>query len=1057
MLNLLSNENGDHNNLSSVKIFHHCIFLFISIFIISCGESGTAIIDKIQESKSTYFTPTLKTNTLASGGSTQLTIFSNAAVDGYEKLSIIYDDTLVSLSNDFCIIVETETHCDVVLTASNVIKTTSGTLSFSRSSSINSNFIPASVTYTIEPYTNTTLLTASFSDTLNSGQIADIIIEANQAAPSNITIIATDYNSDLYVQKLGYIYYTNGNSCTITTGKIECRIPIQASTVFEDTPWTLNLATFNPIANFEADSLDYTVYASDNSNVNVEAYLSPNPIASGETGRLLLQTTKSPAEDINISITSFDNTQLSIPSSSCTIIAATSACMIEVTALNITEAETGTISLESDDYTIADIDYDIDTQTFDGLVRGWPDYLAMGNITDASIYVGSDLSSTQVSLAQYPVNAIFKYAGTGQPYDQNDAITFPYSTYQTIAQSSFLTQDYASPNALPAGTSTTKPTMVVYTANSSYSWYPVVNDFTGGVMMNYFSKLILIAQLLEKKGMGSVILNPDLLGNFEKNYDTDYVDVNKQLSDNKDYTVQNSLDAAVSFSTRYQSFSNVNCEGLEELYVTPLELFNVLIETCNPNYLYAAYEDWNDIMTTSGPDISTTTGSENYSPPDLSSNNVIAWINATNWIMHTFAPNISYGWQENLWATGSSTWIYGATADTISSQATKINSYLEEWAVFNGQYQPDFIVFDRYEGDDFMPEVYEASYLYNASSWSNYLNFVGEMSNTLEKPAMIWQIPGAHIQTSDDIDNDPTRITDQHGGTAPNFFFSETQGGIAAVDYDNLMAYIDNITFTLSNGSFDIDVAMPDYLQMQPDGSTDDIYYWNEGHLDNTTNNNIFAILWGGGNQATGAIDIALNTELYDNGWLGTRISSYLNNPEYFPTQTELPFCVWLNPNTKGQASLDAIVEENISGTRCPFFDAHITLFCGSTDLPKQALINQFNTAFANENTTEASILGTQWGTDFFKRFYYQIKNNTQLENLYETASTLNNSSTYRFAPHISLFYGNESDIPEDKVLSAPHLENLNFNKISLMSDCSEETYACVSSWEEYASMSLNE
>ncbi|WP_299006786.1 hypothetical protein [uncultured Shewanella sp.] len=190
----------------------------------------------------------------------------------------------------------------------------------------------------------------------------------------------------------------------------------------------------------------------------------------------------------------------------------------------------------------------------------------------------------------------------------------------------------------------------------------------------------------------------------------------------------------------------------------------------------------------------------------------------------------------------------------------------------------------------------------------------------------------------------------------------------------------------------------------------------------------------------------------------GTRISRYLNHPEFFPTETALPFCVWLSPDTEGQATLDAIVKENIEETSCPFFDAHITLFCGNTHLPKQALINQFTTAFANNDSTQADIIGTQWGTDFFKRFYYQMENNTQLQNLSNTSkSTLDSDATYSFDPHISLFYGNDSDIPENKVLAAPHLNSLTFNQIRLMSDCANETYTCVASWEEYASISLNE
>ncbi|WP_299497144.1 hypothetical protein [uncultured Shewanella sp.] len=1028
-------ENLQHTDFTKYIFFTGTrqIVIFVSIiFLISCSSESS-------NNEPSSFTPTLTSNILLSNHSTDLIIYTNAEIPNSETISIIDEDELVSFSSDHCSITHNTTHCSVTLTASHVSKTTSGTLRFN-SSNINSSFTPENIFYTITPSTSGITLSASFSNDLISGQAANLLIQADKAATSAITITATDYNSQHDSQTLGYLYYTNGAHCTINIGDTECTIAVIAGTVVDDIHWTMNLTTFNPNAHFTTSTLDYIIYASD--TLQVQAYLSPNPLASGETGWLFLYTSQAPVDNIDINITDHED-QLTLSASSCEILANTTSCMIEVTATEIDTATTGTLSFTTANHAINSIDYDIDPQTFIGLVRGWPNYLAMGNITDADIYNGTDLSSTQVSLTQYPMNAIFKYAGTGLPTDPNAlSVTYPYQTYQTLAQTSFLTVDYDNDNALPDNSPTIKPVMVVYTANASYDWYSPVNDFTGDVMMNYFSKLILIAQLLEKKGMGSVILNPDFLGTLEKNIGstTDYyAQINEQLANNGDYTVENSLNAAISFVNTYQSFVP-DCSKA----IIPLELFNVLIE-CGAD-LDTANTTWDHIMTTAGPKISKTRGANHYATPNVSSNDVIAWITATNWIMNTFAPNISYGWQENLWATGDSTWIYDASSNIIDSQAAEITGYLEAWSVFNGDYQPDFIVIDRYEGDDFMPAVYDASYLYNSSDWYNYTAFVGKMSDNTNKPAMIWQIPGAHIQRFDDIDDAPTRVAEQHGGTAPNFFFSETQGGMPAVDFDNLIAYIDTIP------------TLPDYLKVQPDGNTEDTYYWNEGHLKTAIEANIFSILWGGENLASGAIDISLNPDLYDNGWLGTRIRHYLNGPEYFATETQLPFCVWLNPDTQDQAVLDAIVVDNIQGTSCPFFNAHITLFCGSTYLPKQALVNQFLAAFMNESATDANVLGVQWGIDFFKRFYYQMKNTDQLDSFYEQAkNALDEESTYQFAPHISLFYGNDSDIPADKILAAPHLETIDFNQISLMSDCSAETYECVASWEEYASVSLDE
>lgn len=126
------------------------------------------------------------------------------------------------------------------------------------------------------------------------------------------------------------------------------------------------------------------------------------------------------------------------------------------------------------------------------------------------------------------------------------------------------------------------------------------------------------------------------------------------------------------------------------------------------------------------------------------SNDLYGYVRAINYIVRQFAPDVAFGWQTNVWATGTADWVLRANADPVA-QGTAIASFINELGVYSGEYAPDFIAFDKFERDCFSPDAL-AHYGWNATCWFNYLGMVKQAAKDLHKPAMLWQIPGAICQ-----------------------------------------------------------------------------------------------------------------------------------------------------------------------------------------------------------------------------------------------------------------------------------------------------------------------
>jgi hypothetical protein len=481
-------------------------------------------------------------------------------------------------------------------------------------------------------------------------------------------------------------------------------------------------------------------------------------------------------------------------------------------------------------------------------VKGWPQYIAMGAITD-------DAAQSGQSLQTRPVDAIFKYSGFNGMGDLGQ-IEFPIFSLETALQAQSITNAYQQQGIK----NVVKPVMVEYTADMSYGTEPT--DFAYDNMTKHLINLMMDAQMLQSFKTaqnpypGSLILDPDFSGSVEQN--GLILSINSALASNgAGQTVQDAAKVVACFAT-YQINYNGKMVNYFQLYNTALN---------GGGDYWGAMATWNQYQ---GQFYNTCMQnpvvSNNIVVPNFS-NDVKGWAQANNWIIRTFAPDVTFGWQENLWATGTSNWVHGNYSSSqlqsnyinpVVNALTAIGSYNSGTSSYN--FVPDFIVFDKYEMDD-IPAAYSIGYTYNARDWDNVMAYVGGISQGLgNMPVMLWQIPGGHLQVVGDID---TRGT--HASTSPDYFFGDSYNPL-----NNLQAYITNLTLPVNIYGMS---SMPDYLAMSENGSGSD-YNWQVSHMALAAQNHVFAILWGGGNTTSVG-----TFPSDDNGWLSAKINNYYLNP----------------------------------------------------------------------------------------------------------------------------------------------------------------------------------
>ncbi|MCP3968187.1 MAG: hypothetical protein GY750_00675 [Lentisphaerae bacterium] len=484
------------------------------------------------------------------------------------------------------------------------------------------------------------------------------------------------------------------------------------------------------------------------------------------------------------------------------------------------------------------------------LVPGWPAYIAMGAVTD------SNYSQTSTFEGR-PVDAIFKYAGDGGNGDPG-RIVYPVYTKNTVKQANLLSTNF---NA------NVKPVMVVYTAEMSGGTNFKDLENTGeysDYLTKHFINLMLVSGLLQSYNTtdnpypGSIVLNADLLGMVQQQKLWTADGTGPLNSYNID--VKNALQRAIWFMATQHNWTITRSYG-DPVVVnskSPLEL----IENIEDLKDQGVYSDW-DIK--SGWEEQASEILANA--PDTSSidtpsfgNSFKGWIEATNWVIKTYAPNITFGWQSNVWSGNSSNFVHNdmSTTEIVNNYSAPVADLWNALGVYNGTYKPDFVVFDKYEMD--ATAAYGIGYLWNQRDLDNYLIYVNGISTQLgNSPVMLWQIPGGHLQTVGEID---TR--DNHGSTEPDYFFGSSN---LKSDLSNVKSYFLNLV--LQQGAYNFSGTAQEYLTRNDQD-------WTIGNLEKARESKVFSILWGGG-QTTSVGTFPTD----DGGWLAQKIINYYKSPTF--------------------------------------------------------------------------------------------------------------------------------------------------------------------------------
>lgn len=568
------------------------------------------------------------------------------------------------------------------------------------------------------------------------------------------------------------------------------------------------------------------------------------------------------------------------------------------------------------------------TSTQSVTVKGWPTYIAMGGVTRGEY-------SDATTFANRPLDSIFKYAGDGGNGDPG-RIVYPVATTNTMTQADLLSTSFGKK---------VMPVMVVYTSEMSGGTSFKDFDDSANVLTMHFINLMIESGVMQSYKTASntypasIVLNPDLFGMVQqqKMWNTAGTGALNTTTINVNKAVQK----ANWFMTTKQDWSLTLNSGktITATQKTPVEFITLIRNgTYKTDGVYTAWDIKAQWEAASVALLAKVPANLNASLPTFE-NNFKGWIQATNWAVKTFGPDISFGWQSNVWSGGSANWVHQdlsaqQVADNYSAPVADLWNAL---GVYNGTYRPDFVVFDKYERDA-ASEV-GIGYLWNQRDITNYMNFTKSISDKLGNyPVMLWQIPGGHMQlTSGDID---TR--ENHASTEPDYFFGDSK---LLPDLSNVKPYFLNLAMPIDPYKT---TSVKTYL-------TQNGQDWTKSHMDIAKNSRVFSILWGGG-DTTSIGKVGAD----DNGWLAGKVIDYYKNPTYLGEQPVVNLIA-----ADDNASIDMNKAVNISILSNDIGNGLSILSVGTTS---------HGTAVINGSQVIYTPVTSYTGTD---KFSYIVKDNT--------------------------------------------------------------------------------
>lgn len=154
----------------------------------------------------------------------------------------------------------------------------------------------------------------------------------------------------------------------------------------------------------------------------------------------------------------------------------------------------------------------------------------------------------------------------------------------------------------------------------------------------------------------------------------------------------------------------------------------------------------------------------------------------------------------------------------------------------------------------------------------------------------------------------------------------------------------------------------------------------------------------------------------------------------------------------------ESIIRRLSNKLNTPLFPAHVTLFCGYCE-NKEELTRSFSKLFLHQNKLILEKSDVVIGNSFYKTLYIKLFSNTAIQKLFHLAKETDQNSSYELKPHLSLLYGKHhlDTLEKLKTFAEQNIygESMTFNKISLYTDHSDESYEAISSWEEIKSVTL--
>jgi len=562
-------------------------------------------------------------------------------------------------------------------------------------------------------------------------------------------------------------------------------------------------------------------------------------------------------------------------------------------------------------------------------LKNWPSYIAMGQVIpntdqqDANELMAGTTTTPTSSNIQCKLDLINHYTDGGGPIQYQQNSQKQYVLGQMSMETTLSLVDNANYVTTTQNMSC-KPVLTVYTAAGSGGTAAVVSLLDNPEdMAKNLAYLALNAYILNGGygenaingyNGGSIILNPDFLSFVnqigESTFNSEVINPTQPFVSVDPYTVNYALGFVNYYMNTYknpalemyyswynptdvwlmtpkdntleQNISYVYSywKGKSATYNIPTSLDNVV-----NNSFDAAWAEF----TSDYPNADSYT----FSNPDNISftNNLSGWIEANNYVVRTYGPNVAFGWDCGIYQNsnvipneyqGNVDWV------DFTPESSEVKSLLENSSQFysvsnlpltnasNKMLSSDFLVADI---GVYMPlvdkTVFDNGWLFNANAYTNWFTFLTNLHTSYNLPIMLYQVSGAALPTTADNVN---LFSTTPYNTLANYIFGnyDLSAGIPTLSSSAFGSTIMPNTYYVSSGYTLLNFLKEGFLN----SAVTNNYDWSIQNLNTLKNAGVFAICWGGSAGSWYMPGLSPyfpvnSTWTKDNGWLNENVNAY--------------------------------------------------------------------------------------------------------------------------------------------------------------------------------------